>query len=165
MSTPKRSSALPNVPTTTELGYKNSDTVIVHLHWGTELQKCPNEAQRAQPQYDATEPENRSVARANRCHTVWSPELGFATVFGFDADIDAVAEFGEGTFPDGFEFDFAHDRIMLDTKTPVGADQGGGFGPTEFSDGSMTTTPTGYPEEMHGHGKTISPAENNAAKM
>jgi len=31
-----------------------------------------------------------SVARANRCHVVWSPELGFATVFGFDADIDAV---------------------------------------------------------------------------
>ncbi|MBB4913141.1 CapA family protein [Streptosporangium saharense] len=26
---------------------RNSDTVIVHLHWGTELQKCPNEAQRA----------------------------------------------------------------------------------------------------------------------
>lgn len=24
---------------------KNSDTVIVHLHWGTEMQKCPNEAQ------------------------------------------------------------------------------------------------------------------------
>ncbi|WP_327108351.1 CapA family protein [Nonomuraea glycinis] len=24
---------------------KNSDTVIVHLHWGTELQKCPNQAQ------------------------------------------------------------------------------------------------------------------------
>lgn len=24
---------------------KNSDTVIVYLHWGTELQKCPNEAQ------------------------------------------------------------------------------------------------------------------------
>ncbi|MET8154023.1 DUF2786 domain-containing protein [Actinoplanes sp. NPDC049668] len=31
-----------------------------------------------------------SVARANRCHVVWSPEFGFATVFGFDADIDAV---------------------------------------------------------------------------
>ena len=31
-----------------------------------------------------------AVARANRCHTVWSPELGFTTVFGFDADIDAV---------------------------------------------------------------------------
>ncbi|MEU7990234.1 CapA family protein [Streptosporangium canum] len=25
---------------------RNSDTVIVHLHWGTELQRCPNEAQR-----------------------------------------------------------------------------------------------------------------------
>ncbi|MCW2640914.1 MAG: hypothetical protein JWP76_3220 [Dactylosporangium sp.] len=31
-----------------------------------------------------------AVARANRCHAVWSPEFGFATVFGFDADIDAV---------------------------------------------------------------------------
>jgi hypothetical protein len=31
-----------------------------------------------------------AVARANQCHTVWSPELGFSTVFGFDADIDAV---------------------------------------------------------------------------
>ena len=31
-----------------------------------------------------------AVARANRCHTVWSPELGFMTVFGYDADIDAV---------------------------------------------------------------------------
>ncbi|MGI5214671.1 DUF2786 domain-containing protein [Plantactinospora sp. CA-290183] len=31
-----------------------------------------------------------AVARANRCHTVWSPELAFTTVFGFDADIDAV---------------------------------------------------------------------------
>ncbi|MEO3869705.1 CapA family protein [Nonomuraea sp. B12E4] len=26
---------------------KSSDTVIVHLHWGTEMQKCPNEAQRS----------------------------------------------------------------------------------------------------------------------
>ncbi|GAB3816518.1 DUF2786 domain-containing protein [Micromonospora zhanjiangensis] len=31
-----------------------------------------------------------AVARANRCHTVWSPEFGFSTVFGFDVDIDAV---------------------------------------------------------------------------
>jgi hypothetical protein len=31
-----------------------------------------------------------AVASANRCHTVWSSELGFSTVFGFDADIDAV---------------------------------------------------------------------------
>lgn len=42
---------------------------------------------------------------------------------------------------------------------------GGGFGPQKFSDGSMTTTPTGYPEEMHGHGKKIGPADNNAAKL
>lgn len=31
-----------------------------------------------------------AVAGANRCYAVWSPELGFATVFGFDGDIDAV---------------------------------------------------------------------------
>ncbi|MGC5033753.1 DUF2786 domain-containing protein [Micromonospora sp. DT229] len=30
------------------------------------------------------------VARANRCHTVSSPELAFSTVFGFDTDIEAV---------------------------------------------------------------------------
>jgi hypothetical protein len=30
------------------------------------------------------------VARANRCHVVWSPEFGFATVFGFDSDLDTV---------------------------------------------------------------------------
>jgi hypothetical protein len=30
------------------------------------------------------------VARANHCHTVWSPEFAFVTVFGFDGDIDAV---------------------------------------------------------------------------
>jgi hypothetical protein len=34
-----------------------------------------------------------AVARANQCHTVWSPELGFSTVFGFDDDIDAVELF------------------------------------------------------------------------
>ncbi|GGN28685.1 hypothetical protein FHR83_007897 [Actinoplanes campanulatus] len=31
-----------------------------------------------------------AVAQANTCRTVWSPELGFSTIFGFDADIDAV---------------------------------------------------------------------------
>ena len=41
---------------------------------------------------------------------------------------------------------------------------GGGLGPTEFSDGHMTTSPTGYPEEMKGHGKTIGPTDNNAAQ-
>lgn len=42
---------------------------------------------------------------------------------------------------------------------------GGGWGPSEMSDGSMTTTPTGYPEEMKGHGKKITPTDNKAAKM
>ena len=42
---------------------------------------------------------------------------------------------------------------------------GGGFGPTQFSDGSMTTQPTGYPEEMKGSGKKISPTDNDAAEM
>jgi hypothetical protein len=42
---------------------------------------------------------------------------------------------------------------------------GGGFGPTELSDGSMTIEPTGYPEEMHGHAKKITPTNNNAASI
>ena len=42
---------------------------------------------------------------------------------------------------------------------------GGGWGPTELSDGSMTTTPTGYPEEMKGAGKKIGPTDNNAARL
>lgn len=42
---------------------------------------------------------------------------------------------------------------------------GGGFGPTEMSDGSITAQPTGYPEEMKGDGKTISPIDNHAAKL
>jgi hypothetical protein len=42
---------------------------------------------------------------------------------------------------------------------------GGGLGPTELSDGSMTTTPTGYPEEMHGHAKKIGPTDNNSANF
>lgn len=42
---------------------------------------------------------------------------------------------------------------------------GGGWGPTEMSDGSMTTTPTGYPEEMKGDGKEIGPIDNKAAGL
>jgi hypothetical protein len=42
---------------------------------------------------------------------------------------------------------------------------GGGWGPTELSDGSMTTTPTGYPEEMKGGGKVIGPTDNDAGRM
>lgn len=41
----------------------------------------------------------------------------------------------------GFEFDFAHDRLQLDTKTPVGKYQGGGFGPTvQLEEGTLVTS-------------------------
>lgn len=42
---------------------------------------------------------------------------------------------------------------------------GGGWGPTELSDGSITASPTGYPEEMKGSGKKISPLDNEAGSM
>ena len=42
---------------------------------------------------------------------------------------------------DGFEFDFSHDRLLLDTRTPVGKPQGGGFGPTvQLADGTLVTS-------------------------
>jgi photosystem II stability/assembly factor-like uncharacterized protein len=42
---------------------------------------------------------------------------------------------------DGFEFDFAKDRILLDTRTPIGKAQGGGFGPTvQLKDGTLVTS-------------------------
>jgi len=41
---------------------------------------------------------------------------------------------------DGFHFDFQHDRVMLDTKTPAGLSSGGGFGPTvQLNDGTLVT--------------------------
>jgi hypothetical protein len=60
---------------------------------------------------------------------------------------------------------FALFVVMLAVWSRWRRQAGGGFGPTEFSDGSMTVEPTGYPEEMHGHGKKISPIDNNAAKL
>lgn len=41
----------------------------------------------------------------------------------------------------GFEFDFEHDRLMLDTKTPIGKPSGGGFGRTvQLDDGTLVTS-------------------------
>jgi hypothetical protein len=45
------------------------------------------------------------------------PPLGVRAVFGRETR-------------DGFEFDFEHDRLVLDDKTPQGLTSGGGFGPT-----------------------------------
>ncbi|MFO1093324.1 MAG: sialidase family protein [Planctomycetaceae bacterium] len=56
------------------------------------------------------------------------PPLGVRALLGIETD-------------DGFEFDFAHDRLMLDAKTPIGQDQGGGFGPTvQLADGTLVTS-------------------------
>ena len=42
---------------------------------------------------------------------------------------------------DGFDFDFSSDRLLLDTRTPVGKSQGGGFGPTvQLKDGTLVTS-------------------------
>ncbi len=42
---------------------------------------------------------------------------------------------------DGFEFDFTHDRLLLDTRTPIGKPQGGGFGPTvQLADRTLVTS-------------------------
>lgn len=55
------------------------------------------------------------------------PPLGVRALFGTETD-------------DGFEFDFAHDRIMLDTKTG-NRFQGGGFGPTvQLDEGTLVTS-------------------------
>ncbi len=56
------------------------------------------------------------------------PPLGVRALVGDEAD-------------DGFTFDFAHDRLMLDIRTPIGKSQGGGFGPSEqLQDGTLVTS-------------------------
>ena len=56
------------------------------------------------------------------------PPLGVRAIVGKETD-------------EGIEVDFAHDRIMLDAKTPVGKPQGGGFGPTvQLEDGKLVTS-------------------------
>ena len=42
--------------------------------------------------------------------------------------------------PDGFQFDFKHDHVVIDAKTPVDMKSGGGFGPTvRLQDGTLAT--------------------------
>ncbi len=56
-----------------------------------------------------------------------NPPLGVRAIPGVETD-------------DGFEFDFARDRVMLDTKTGSRY-QGGGFGPTvQLDDGTLATS-------------------------
>ncbi len=57
-----------------------------------------------------------------------NPPLGVRALLGAETD-------------DAFEFQFAHDRLMLDALTPIGKDQGGGFGPTvQLGDGTLVTS-------------------------
>ena len=56
------------------------------------------------------------------------PPLGVRAVLGVETD-------------DGFQFDFNHDRIVIDAKTRVDNDSGGGFGPTvQLDDGTLVTS-------------------------
>jgi hypothetical protein len=42
--------------------------------------------------------------------------------------------------PDGFDFDLDHDRIIIESKTPINQVSGGGFGPTvQLADGTFVT--------------------------
>ncbi len=57
-----------------------------------------------------------------------APRLGVRAIPGFETR-------------DGFTFDFGKDRVMLDTRTPAGKAQGGGFGPTvQLADGTLVTS-------------------------
>lgn len=57
-----------------------------------------------------------------------SPPLGVRALLGTETE-------------DGFQFDFTKDRLMLDTRTPVGKYQGGGFGPTvQLEDDTLVTS-------------------------
>ena len=56
------------------------------------------------------------------------PPLGVRAVLGVEHE-------------DGLQFDFEHDVIMLDTKTPLGQESGGGFGPTvQLTDGTLVSS-------------------------
>jgi hypothetical protein len=55
------------------------------------------------------------------------PPLGLRAILGREED-------------DGFCFDFEHDRVMIDTKTPTGTRSGGGFGNTiQLVDGTLVS--------------------------
>ena len=68
------------------------------------------------------------------------PPLGVRAVLGRETE-------------DGYQFDFGHDRIMIDTKSVVGRMSGGGFGPTvQLDDGTLVTSysyagPGGWKED------------------
>jgi len=61
------------------------------------------------------------------------------TVRSLNPPLGVQAVLGEET-ADGFRFDFARDRLVLDEKTPPEQDSGGGFGPTiQLDSGALVT--------------------------
>ncbi len=57
---------------------------------------------------------------------------------------------------DGFEFDFEHDRLMIDTKTPIGMPSGGGFGRSvQLDDGTLVTSISYRSEDNKTHLEVI----------
>jgi hypothetical protein len=67
------------------------------------------------------------------------PPLGVRALLGKETD-------------DAFEFDFTRDRLQLDTRTPVGKPQGGGFGPTvQLDDGTLVTSYSWRDEQEKSH--------------
>ena len=61
------------------------------------------------------------------------------TVRSLHPPLGVHAVLGEET-PDGFSFDFASDRMVIDSKTPLDQISGGGFGPTvQIDDGTLIT--------------------------
>jgi len=62
------------------------------------------------------------------------------TVRAINPPLGVRAVLGE-ELTDGFAFDFAHDIMMIDTKTPLDKISGGGFGPTvQLDDGTLVTS-------------------------
>ena len=62
------------------------------------------------------------------------------TVRDLNPPLGVRAVLGKET-ANGFEFDFEHDRLMLDVKTPIGKPSGGGFGRTvQLDDGTLVTS-------------------------
>lgn len=114
----------------------------------------------ALPEYTNDEIERMVVFRSTDGGRAWKDRADFAdygemysailrlrdgrllltfTVRSLHPPLGVQAVFGR-TATDGFDFDFQHDRVILDAKTPADKPSGGGFGPTvQLADGTLVT--------------------------
>jgi hypothetical protein len=73
------------------------------------------------------------------------------TVRSMEPPLGVHAVLGRET-NDGFEFDFEHDHIVLDSKTPLDKPSGGGFGRTiQLDDGTLVTSYSYRGADDHTH--------------